>query len=269
IRSPPGSELTRSVRRRAGTVVAPSVSTLPGTQWTSPISRFVVVSRRPPSSVLSRTLARTGRVLRLETARLTTARPRARFSCMTESFTSGPLQERGGSTGLARGLRRAGLPAPAKSRQSVCVSSSILFGPSSSSSCCGPRGRPRSLPFASAVERARPAGGPHVSRWGLDRRHAVDSAGVASRGGGGIVGPSTAQRRFLQPCIHPPRTACDLAATHDFHHWTAIWWTTPASSGASVGVDQLADRRDLPPQLVVACRLPGDLVAGVEHRGVV
>src|SRR5439155_21625912 len=68
---------------------------------------------------------------------------------------------------------------------------------------------------------------------------------------------------------HPPRTACDLAAPHGFHHWTGIWWTTRASSGASVGVDQLADRRDLPPQLVVACRLPGDLVAGVEHRGVV
>ena len=32
IRSPPGSELTRSVRSRAGTVVAPSVSILPGTQ---------------------------------------------------------------------------------------------------------------------------------------------------------------------------------------------------------------------------------------------
>ena len=32
IRSPPGSELTRSARRRAGTVVEPSVSTLPGTQ---------------------------------------------------------------------------------------------------------------------------------------------------------------------------------------------------------------------------------------------
>src|SRR6188768_3781556 len=52
-----------------------------------PISRLVAVSLRPASSVLSRTLARTGRVLRLETARLTTDRPRARFSCMTESLT--------------------------------------------------------------------------------------------------------------------------------------------------------------------------------------
>src|SRR4029078_6849237 len=57
-----------------------------------PISRLVAVSLSPASSVLSRTLARTGRVLRLETARLTTDRPRARVSCMDESLTSGSLQ---------------------------------------------------------------------------------------------------------------------------------------------------------------------------------
>ena len=57
-----------------------------------PISRLVAVSLSPASSVLSRTLASTGSVLRLETARLTTDRPRARFSCMTESLTSGSLQ---------------------------------------------------------------------------------------------------------------------------------------------------------------------------------
>jgi hypothetical protein len=51
-----------------------------------PISRFVAVSFRPASSVLSRTFVRTGSD-RFETARLTTDRPRARFSCMTESFT--------------------------------------------------------------------------------------------------------------------------------------------------------------------------------------
>ena len=50
----------------------PSVSTLPGTQYMSPISRLVVVRRSPPSSVLRRTLASTGSVLLLETARLTT-----------------------------------------------------------------------------------------------------------------------------------------------------------------------------------------------------
>src|SRR5512143_1088282 len=58
-----------------------------------PISRFVAVSLRPASSVRSRTFASTGRVLRLETARDTTVRPRARFSCMTESFTGGGLQQ--------------------------------------------------------------------------------------------------------------------------------------------------------------------------------
>src|SRR5262245_1240831 len=78
----------------------------------SPISRFVVVRRRPPSSVLSRTLARTGRVLRLETARLAAPRPRARFSCMTESFTSGPLQERGGSRKVVREGCAAQAPGP-------------------------------------------------------------------------------------------------------------------------------------------------------------
>src|SRR3954447_19070360 len=53
-----------------------------------PISRFVAVSLSPASSVRRRTLASTGKVLRLLTALLTTCRPRARFSCMTESFTS-------------------------------------------------------------------------------------------------------------------------------------------------------------------------------------
>src|SRR5262245_38927604 len=57
-----------------------------------PISRLVAVSLRPASSVRSRTLASTGRVLRLEPALDTTDRPRARSSCMTESFTSGCLQ---------------------------------------------------------------------------------------------------------------------------------------------------------------------------------
>ena len=55
-------------------------------------------------------MASTGRVLRLETARETTERPRARFSCMTESFTSGCLQQlRGGRAAACR--RRPGVPA--------------------------------------------------------------------------------------------------------------------------------------------------------------
>src|SRR3954447_1141479 len=71
-----------------------------------PISRFVAVSFRPASSVLRRTFVRTGRE-RFETARLTTDRPRARFSCMTESFTwaYSKVTDRvqpGGGHGMAR-----------------------------------------------------------------------------------------------------------------------------------------------------------------------
>ena len=100
-----------SVKSLAGTVIAPSASILPGTQYVIPISRFVAVSLRPASSVLRRTLARTGRVLRDETARLATARPRARFSCMTDSFTWAPPDD-SGRRWVARpgraGLRRSG-----------------------------------------------------------------------------------------------------------------------------------------------------------------
>ena len=81
-----GSDATRSVRRRAGTVISPSSATLPGTQELIPISRLVAVSLRPELSVFSSTLARTGSVARLLTARLTVWSPRARFSCITETF---------------------------------------------------------------------------------------------------------------------------------------------------------------------------------------
>src|SRR5215213_9184376 len=47
----------------------------------------------------------------------------------------------------------------------------------------------------------------------------------------------------------------------------------PAGEGPdhdrSVGVDELPNRGDLPAQLVVAGRLASDLVAGVQHRGMV
>src|SRR6476469_839665 len=100
-----------------------------------PISRLVAVSFRPPSSVFRRTFVRTGRE-RFETARLTTDRPRARFSCMTDSFTSGSLQEVTGQgrlpveIGTARG--RSG---------GWWVSSLYLLIPSSPSSWCGRGGR--------------------------------------------------------------------------------------------------------------------------------
>ena len=90
-RSPAGSPDTTSVMSRAGTVMAPSISILPGTQTVMPISRFVAVRRSPPSWVRMRTLDRTGSVARLLTARLTTDRPLARFSCIKDSFTSGAL----------------------------------------------------------------------------------------------------------------------------------------------------------------------------------
>ncbi len=108
-RSPAGRLATMSARSLAGTVIAPSASILPGTQYVIPISRFVAVSLRPASSVRIRTLPRTGRVLRDETARLTTDRPRARFSCMTETFTSGSLRgSEGWSSEGAGSVRRVG-----------------------------------------------------------------------------------------------------------------------------------------------------------------
>ena len=57
-----------------------SLSILPGTQAVMPISRFVSVSFRPASSVRRSTLASTGKVLRLLTARLTTCNPPRRGS---------------------------------------------------------------------------------------------------------------------------------------------------------------------------------------------
>src|SRR5687768_6718498 len=117
IRSPAGRPATRSANRRAGTVSVPSLSILPGTQAVIPISRLVAVSLRPASSVRNRTFASTGSVLRLLTARLTVCSPRARFSCIRESFTSlGSLQ----NWPLA-GYRRPGRQGPAGSVDDGCL----------------------------------------------------------------------------------------------------------------------------------------------------
>src|SRR3989304_3869120 len=108
-----------------------------------PISRFVAVSLRPGSSVRSRTLARTGSVLRELTARLTTWRPRARFSCITDSFTVDGLPRAGAR--LAPSCPRVG---PGVSLCSLLSSHSIIItitvwtpGMSTLSRACRGRGR--------------------------------------------------------------------------------------------------------------------------------
>src|SRR5689334_21289483 len=54
-------------------------------------SRLVADRRRRGPSVASRMLLRMGIVLRVDTARLTTARPLLRLSCGQVSFTAPPL----------------------------------------------------------------------------------------------------------------------------------------------------------------------------------
>ena len=81
-----GKELTKSMSRRAGTVIAPSSSTWAPIQQLIPISRSVAESLRRPSSVANMTLLSTGSVLRVATARPTVANPLARFSCKQDTF---------------------------------------------------------------------------------------------------------------------------------------------------------------------------------------
>jgi len=75
-----GSELTKSVSRRAGIVMAPSSSTWAPIQQVSAISRFVADSFKRPPSVAMRTCPVIGSVVRVATARPTVLSPRARFS---------------------------------------------------------------------------------------------------------------------------------------------------------------------------------------------
>ena len=81
-----GKVLTRSTRVLAGTVVAPSSSILAPIQQVMPSSRLVADSFSRPLSVASRMLPSTGRVLRAATARETTLRPLAKFSCRQDTF---------------------------------------------------------------------------------------------------------------------------------------------------------------------------------------
>jgi hypothetical protein len=70
-----GIVLTRSVKVLDGTVVDPSSSIFAPIQQVIPNSRLVADRRNLPSSVATRILDRTGRVLRGETARDTMLRP--------------------------------------------------------------------------------------------------------------------------------------------------------------------------------------------------
>ena len=86
-----GSAPTRPPNVGAGTVVAPSSSTLAPIQQVMPISRLVAESFNRPWSVASRMLLSTGSVERVATARPTIDRPLARFS--RRQLTLGHLLE--------------------------------------------------------------------------------------------------------------------------------------------------------------------------------
>ncbi len=81
-----GKELTNSVNRRAGTVIAPVFSTLAPTQQLIPSSKLLADNFNCPLSVANKTFDSTGSVLRLATTRPTILKPLARFSCKQETF---------------------------------------------------------------------------------------------------------------------------------------------------------------------------------------
>ncbi len=209
------------------------------------------MSLSPASSVLRRTLARTGRVLLVETARLTTDRPRARFSCMTESFTVFSVS-RAGRADRRRGGRRA-----------VCGIVLLSIYPSSSSSCCGAGGRCRSVPCGRSVD-SRSGDVDEASRdGGLPSRLSVDSRADARRRPAPDGTPNT--RSEVGDVHNGVRFSTESSGLSTRGGSLRPFRATPAS----VGVDQLPDRGDLASQLIVVGRLAGDLVARVEHRGVV
>ena len=85
-----GSELTNSVSRRAGTVMAPSSSTCAPIQVLIAISRLVADSFNRDWSVDIRTFWVIGSVVLVATALPTTERPRLRFSWRQDSRMRGP-----------------------------------------------------------------------------------------------------------------------------------------------------------------------------------
>ena len=126
IRWPPGSELTRSESSGTGrsSTHRSRPCPRPSTRDRSRGSSWSGGGRRPRSE---QDVGEHGQVLLLETARLTTARPRARFSCITESFTSG--HSKGGRVKAMTGARRGlgcvaqGSRVPRSRLRSLCVSS--------------------------------------------------------------------------------------------------------------------------------------------------
>ena len=148
------------------------------------------MSLSPASSVRMSTLPRTGSVLRDDTARLTTDRPRARFSCITETFTSGSLQGQDGSPGAHPGRstrHRLGAWPGAPAPRVVWWVTHRYLRTSSSPSCGGRRGRRRVAAHGPVVDRRGPVvdgraprwGGPADGRWTGDGRPVPTSPGPA------------------------------------------------------------------------------------------
>ena len=202
-----------------------------------------MVRRRPPSSVLRRTLASTGRVLLLETARLTTPRPRARFSCMTESFTS--VHSMGGAVreDSTRGLAAQGSRLP-QAASSVCVSSLILLDLVITIIMLWKR----------VDHRARPRSGGPVH----DGRRAVDAArrpGAADRDNRWInrppapddarTGPRCPRRaRRSCPTLHPRCTGPRVLRPHRaVFHSDSPTVDQAARGGTAVGAGAVSRRR--------------------------
>ena len=135
-----------------------------------PISRFVAVSLRPASSVLSRTFARTGRVLVGDGS--THDRQAARQVLLHDRELHVRLTPSGGQVNGAGG----GVPGPRIGRVDGGYLRPIFSSPSSPSSGCGRVGTARSGPFGGVVDGSR------GSRW------KVDPAGGATGDGPWTVG---------------------------------------------------------------------------------
>src|SRR6187200_1098112 len=237
-----------------------------------PISRLVAVSFSPASSVLSSTFARTGRVLRLLTARLTTDSPRARFSCMTDSFTwATPTQATGPSALPATLPWRFLQPVPG-GRSLVGAYLLSFFLPRHHRHHGVGRVDSERAPCRSGQLMNRPNPWTEAVGSGMER---------------GMPGGQSSNRHPSPPrdrvSVHrgeplrPPESA-GYVHRRAWFSTDSRWLSTGRGPGmgfaagprrCSVGVDQLADRGDLAAQLVVDRHLAVDLVAGMQDRRMV